>query len=403
MSQRNKQRVKKIFKEGDVVIQRQTQVAVGPHNSIQPKFTGPYVITEITDNNSSALLKNIKTKRLSKSHFSWLQYYRFDPKSNRLPQNFEDQIEDITPPELSQRIRSPPPPQPQMDNDDGADNEDLTDFMDDQEMFHSFKTRQTMDKRQQSQLTQATQTQQTQTTPQDEPAVNDSSTQTQQPSQFELQTMDDDDIADIHFDNNQFDFDDQQFDFTPQEQFQPFTQKTRESTQHTTDSQFEHNIPSQQDISKVQETQLTNQTQSTSQSQIGPSQPPNIKTRKIKLSVQHPKELQQVVDIIDRRNEHTTATFINDEILETQFSQTDRQQLLSQPAPLEDEFHTQTQPQPNAIIRIQYIPDDPQNQITERLHRQQRPRPRPRQRPRPRSPPPRQRHRHRYPTRSKYK
>jgi hypothetical protein len=401
MSQRNKQRQQKTFKEGDVVMQRQTQVAVGPHSSIQPKFVGPFAIMQITDRNSSALIRNMKTKRVSKSHFSWLQHYKFDPKSNRLPHNFEDQLEDLTPSEYSQRLISPPPSQPQPDNEDGADD---ADFMDDSQMFHSTKSKQSRHRRQ---LSQNTQTQQTQTTPQDEPVINDSSPQTQQPNQLDSQMIEEDDIADTHFDDNQFDFDDQGFDSTPSDQFKPYTQVHQptpsDNTQDHT-SQIQPQDTTQ--LTTIPETQLDTQTPSQdTPSQIEPSQQMVIRKKQPKLISQPPASLQPIVDIIDDRNKRTSVTFIDDEILQTQPRQTGSQH--SQPTPqfqplqpLQDELSSQSQPQqPRRILRIQYIPDEPQIQIVDRINRQPRPRPRPRHRPNP----PRPRAAHRYPTRSKDK
>ena len=47
LTYRNQKRQQKTFLPGQIVLQRQLQLATGPGKTLQPKFTGPYVILSI--------------------------------------------------------------------------------------------------------------------------------------------------------------------------------------------------------------------------------------------------------------------------------------------------------------------------------------------------------------------
>ena len=69
---RNQNLHKKKFREGDVVLQRQLQLATGPGKAMQPSYQGPYVIVEIDDDQSSALIQHCETKQLLLLGSLWL-------------------------------------------------------------------------------------------------------------------------------------------------------------------------------------------------------------------------------------------------------------------------------------------------------------------------------------------
>ena len=437
MTQRNQNRFQKKFREGDVVIQRQAQVAVGPHSSIQTKFTGPYVIKKIDERDKSALVENMKTKRCSKSHFTWLEHYRFNPAQNRLPHDFESQLlNQSLSGEPRDRLPSPPPSQPDPDSQDGADDQD---FMDDPDMFHSTKTQQS---RRQRYLDQHTQSQQTQTTPPQDNILDQSSEPIQRSSPlglqddfqvtdyddgFNIQTQDsqpqgsqdfvpdpksqdqaptneqpsnslieDDDFI-MHLGEprsrrhrmDESDDDDLLIDcIQPQQkQAQPKDIITEQPKQ-TQDSNDNDNILSQttKEQTDIQPTQ--------SPSQFGPSQLPLKKRplrKKAKLIVKIPEGTQPIIDIINKRNQHTFTQEMDDDTLTTLDTQPTPYQPNLADSQLTDEFSSLQTPQgtPNRKRKliVKFQPDEDQPTITDRITkkpkmarqppRQQKPRPQP--------------------------
>jgi len=354
MTQRNKHRLQKQFKEGDVVIQRQTQLAVGPHSAMQTKFTGPYVIKKINENKSSAVIENLQTRRTTNAHFQWLQKYKFNPRLNRLPQSFEDDLQTQFPSQdsdINVRISSPPIRQQDPDNNDGAD-----DFDDDTQMFHKFKSQQARRRRQ---LQLHTQTQQTQTTPPVDATINDSSQQTQQ---IDSQLIDEDDLVHTVPQTQEINEDDDPMDFGPpgdsqlietQQPTQPVSQPQIENfNDDTQDYQFDDIIQPDDIPPTLPETQLIEP----SQSQLPPTQqvlPRKTRKRSKKTSsdivtqkkskVIVSKDNQLKVDKIDTRNTDTQKDSISDEIDVTQPT-TNQQQPEVQQHPyqqLNDEFSSQ--------------------------------------------------------------
>ena len=77
---KNATRVLKTFKLGSLVLHRQLQVSTGPSSSMKPKFTGPYVITSLNKDESTAHIEHIKSGNMLKAHFSNLQLLNFNPK-----------------------------------------------------------------------------------------------------------------------------------------------------------------------------------------------------------------------------------------------------------------------------------------------------------------------------------
>ena len=98
---RNLHRADKTFKVGDVVLHSQKQAAVGPHKSIQPKYTGPFHIDSINTDDVTAVLINMATRRSIVAHFSNIQKLFHDPLFNRLPDNFDDHMLNLLPDKFS--------------------------------------------------------------------------------------------------------------------------------------------------------------------------------------------------------------------------------------------------------------------------------------------------------------
>jgi len=82
---RNKTRVSKEFKPGDIVLHRQLQVATGTGSSLHPRFTGPYIVERVNNDNSTAILEHQKSNRQIKAHFSNMQRLEFNPTHLRVP------------------------------------------------------------------------------------------------------------------------------------------------------------------------------------------------------------------------------------------------------------------------------------------------------------------------------
>ena len=457
MTQRNKDRNQKKFKEGDVVIQRQAQVAVGPHSSIQTKFYGPLVIKKIDERNSSAIVESIKTKRSSKAHFTWLQHYKFNPRLNRVPNDFETQLSTQSLPDDHQdRLPSPPPSQPDPDLQDGADDED---FRDDPDMFHQTKTQQT---RKRKYLDRHTQSQQTQTTPTQDSALNQSSEQNLQSIQDDFQLMDDvDDFNQQTQDVTTTQSDELTKENDSQSKQAPQTQdpdapegdgfimwlgdpQPRHHRMNQPDDDIliddsqtpvvkniiqppelanqETRLPQPKDTSPVQqndepltddidlnipETETITQSdlqQTQSPTQIGPSQPPMLrkyKRRKIQRKDRPiPEGTQDIIKILDKRNENTFIHEIEDEIDRTQTSSQTPNQLQNMDPQIRDEFSS-AQPstiprRPQKRLLVKYQSDEDQPLILDKPKiKIARPQRKPRQLPEAPQPT------HRYPTRHK--
>ena len=82
---RNKSTVSKKFQLGELVLHRQLQVATSVGNSLTPRFTGPYVIVQLNNDNSTAIVEHTKTNHQVKAHFSNLQKLQFNPHQIRVP------------------------------------------------------------------------------------------------------------------------------------------------------------------------------------------------------------------------------------------------------------------------------------------------------------------------------
>jgi hypothetical protein len=98
---RNQKRQDKKFSPGQIVIHRQLQVSTGSGGALKPLFTGPYIVNSIDKDRSSASLEHLHTGREISAHFTNIQIFHFDPSQNRLPQDFDDQIDKLFPEKYS--------------------------------------------------------------------------------------------------------------------------------------------------------------------------------------------------------------------------------------------------------------------------------------------------------------
>jgi hypothetical protein len=92
LTYRNQNLHKKKFREGDVVLQRQLQLATGPGKAMQPSYQGPYVIVEIDDDQSSALIQHCETKQHTRAHFSNITKLNYHPQHHKFPDKYDEQM-----------------------------------------------------------------------------------------------------------------------------------------------------------------------------------------------------------------------------------------------------------------------------------------------------------------------
>jgi len=92
LTYRNTRTMKKVFKVGEIVLQRQLQLAVGPGKAMQPRYQGPYVIIEIDKDQSSALIEHLETGQQVHAHFSNITLLNFYPSYNKFPDRYDKQF-----------------------------------------------------------------------------------------------------------------------------------------------------------------------------------------------------------------------------------------------------------------------------------------------------------------------
>ena len=97
LTYRNQKRKSKKFQPGQIVIHRQLQVSTGQGGALKPLFTGPYVIESIDRDKSSALILHLQNNHQMQAHFTNIQLLQFDPATARLPQNFDEIMENFLP------------------------------------------------------------------------------------------------------------------------------------------------------------------------------------------------------------------------------------------------------------------------------------------------------------------
>ena len=103
MTYRNIHRSTKTFKVGELVLHKSLQLATGSNMALKPRMLGPYCIVAIEKHGSSALIENMKTKKVSKAHFSNLQLLNYCPNTARVSHKFDERIMKFLPSNKSSR------------------------------------------------------------------------------------------------------------------------------------------------------------------------------------------------------------------------------------------------------------------------------------------------------------
>jgi len=110
---RNLNLKKKVFKEGQIVLQRNLQLATGPGKAMQPKYNGPYVVVSIDKDESSALLEHVHTGQQTRAHFSNITLLSYLPQYHRSPARYDEELLKFIPEKFSYKnLRSPKVPKP---------------------------------------------------------------------------------------------------------------------------------------------------------------------------------------------------------------------------------------------------------------------------------------------------
>jgi hypothetical protein len=101
LTYRNKGLQKKVFKPGEIVLQRQLQFATGPGKAMQPKYQGPYVVIAIDKDLSSALIEHMHTNVQVRSHFTNMTHLNYCPQYHKYPDRYDEQFLQFLPEKYS--------------------------------------------------------------------------------------------------------------------------------------------------------------------------------------------------------------------------------------------------------------------------------------------------------------
>ena len=113
---KNKDKQAKVFKIGQLVIQKQLQLATGPGKAMQPKFTGPYVIISLDEDEASCLMEHIHTQTQVRAHFSNITLLNYHPSHNRSAENMEESLlQFLRSTDIPTRSEAPDDYQPEVD------------------------------------------------------------------------------------------------------------------------------------------------------------------------------------------------------------------------------------------------------------------------------------------------
>ncbi len=75
---------------------RQLQLSTGPATALKPRFTGPFIISQLLPDGCSALIENLNNGNIMKAHFTNLQIISFHAGiGNRVDGNFDDRLIDM--------------------------------------------------------------------------------------------------------------------------------------------------------------------------------------------------------------------------------------------------------------------------------------------------------------------
>jgi hypothetical protein len=91
----------KTFKPGQIVLQRNLQLATGPGKAMQPKYNGPYVIISIDKDQSSALLEHMHSNTQVRAHFSNITLLNYLPNYHKAPGRYDTEMLQFIPEKFS--------------------------------------------------------------------------------------------------------------------------------------------------------------------------------------------------------------------------------------------------------------------------------------------------------------
>ena len=101
LTYRNENLKKKVFKPGQIVLQRNLQVASGPGKATQPSYQGPYVIISIDDDLSSGVIEHMNTQVQTRAHFSNITLLNYHPQHHKFPEKYDETFLQFLPEKFS--------------------------------------------------------------------------------------------------------------------------------------------------------------------------------------------------------------------------------------------------------------------------------------------------------------
>jgi hypothetical protein len=101
LTYRNQNLSAKAFKPGQIVLQRNLQLATGPGKAMQTKYNGPYVVISIDKDQSSALIEHMHTGQQVRAHFSNISTLNFLPQYHKAPNRYDEELLQFLPEKYS--------------------------------------------------------------------------------------------------------------------------------------------------------------------------------------------------------------------------------------------------------------------------------------------------------------
>ena len=89
---KNQNKSIKRFELGTLVLHKQLQASTGKSSKYKPLFTGPYSIVKLNEDRTTALLVHLHNGSIIKAHFTNMQKLYFNPKINKLKDNFDKEL-----------------------------------------------------------------------------------------------------------------------------------------------------------------------------------------------------------------------------------------------------------------------------------------------------------------------
>ena len=107
LTYRNVNKHKKAFKAGEIILQKQLQVATGPGKAMQPNYQGPYVIISVDPDLSSCIIEHLHTKEQTRAHFTNITLLNYYPSFHHFPERYDKQLLEFLPEKYSKEIYYP--------------------------------------------------------------------------------------------------------------------------------------------------------------------------------------------------------------------------------------------------------------------------------------------------------